>query len=286
MSTDTLSQVRRPIRVTQWRVIKAEWIKFRSLRSNRISTAGAVVAVIGFGLLTAGVATGSIVPDGPPGGGQPPDFASFLDHTAIATSGIMLAILIVGSLGVLSFSGEYSSGMIRATATAVPKRLPILWGKATVLSLVAAVTMAIAVFASFALTGNMLADIGLRSDLGDPNVLRALLGNIGFVVGIGLLGLSLGVLLRSTAGGITTLFATFLIIPQLINLILPDNIAEVVYKFMPSNAAQAFIVTDPRYSFGSQSMELLTPAAGALVFLAWVVLLITAAAVSLNRRDA
>jgi ABC-type transport system involved in multi-copper enzyme maturation permease subunit len=285
MSTDTLTQTRSPIRVTQWRVIKAEWIKFFSLRSNRIATVAAMVAVFAFGILTASVASGSIVPESR-NGSETPDFTSFLDHTAIATSGMMLAILIVGSLGVLAFSGEYSSGMIRATAAAVPKRLPFLWGKALVLTVVAAVTMAVAVFGTFAITGNILADSGFAADLGDPNVFRALIGNVGYVVGIGLLGVSLGVLLRSTAGGISTLFGVLLILPQLINLILPDNIAEVVYKFWPSTAAESFIVTDPSYAFGAQGQELLTPGAGALVLLVWVALFITVTAVSLKRRDA
>lgn len=274
-------------RVTQLRVIRSEWIKFVSLRSNRIAIAGALIAMVLFGWLTAGVATGAIVPDNP-FEVEGPDLSTFLDHVAIATAGIQPANLILGALGVLAMAGEYSSGMIRATLAAVPKRSPVLWGKVAVLAAVTIATVGVGVFASFAVTGAMLQEHGLAAALGDENILRALLGNIAFVTGIALIGLSLGVLLRSAAGGITTLFATLLIVPQLLNLILPDNIAEAISGYLPSNAGLSIMVTDPQNSFagGFVGGELLTPLAGGLVFLGWVALAITAATLMFTKRDA
>jgi ABC-2 type transport system permease protein len=275
-------------RVTQWRVIAAERVKFFSLRSNPIALIGAIVAVIGFGLLAANVVTGRVVPDNPLNL-ESPDFSTLLDHVAVATSGVQMAVLILGTLGVLAMSGEYSSGMIRATLAAVPKRLPVLWGKISVMVTLTAVTMTVAVFGAFFISGGILSDLGLTASLGDHNVLRALFGNVGYIVGIVLIGLSLGVLLRSSAGGIATLFATLLIVPQLIMLVLPDHIGEVLFGYLPSNAALSFMVTDPRFALGAAFAgggELLSPMGGALVFLGWVVVMVVAAAVTLKRRDA
>lgn len=275
------------VRVTQRRVAAAEWVKFFSLRSNPIALVAAVVAVVGLGALTAGVASGQIVPEQPPGMEfEQPNFASFLDHVAVATAGVGLAVLILGTLGVLAMSGEHSSGMVRATYAAVPKRLPVLWGKITVLFTVTMMTMVPSVFIGFVVTGAILGESEIAASLGDAGVLRALLGNVGYAVGLALLGLSLGVLLRSTAGGIATLFAGLLIVPQLITLILPDRVVDAVYGYLPSNAAQSFIATNPQFAFGAGSRELLTPMAGATVFLTWVVVLLTAAAISIKRRDA
>lgn len=274
-------------RVTPWRVLRAEWSKFFSLRSNPIAVIAALVAVIGLGSLTAGVASGDIVPESPMGPEiEQPDLSALLDHATIATSGVSLAILIIGTLGVLAMSGEFSSGMVRATFAAVPRRLPILWGKAVVLAAVTLGSMTPAVLVTFFVAGGILTDSGLTASLGDANVLRALLGNVGYLVGLALLGLSLGALLRSTAGGVATLFATFLVVPQLLTLVLPDRLVDAVYGYLPSAAAQSFITTDPRFAFGAMGQELLSPAAGAGVFAAWVVALLVAAAISLARRDA
>lgn len=295
MTQATVETIDRPVdarlaaaneaRVTQWRVIVAEWIKFTSLRSNRIALGGGVVAVLLLGWLAAGVASGSIVPDNPLGI-EGPDLSTILDATAIATGGVALAVLVLGSLGVLAMSGEYSSGMIRSTLAAVPSHLRVLWAKSAVLLAVTIVTMTAAIFASFFITGAVLADTPMTANLSDPGVLRALLGNVGYVAGIVLLGLSLGVLLRSSAGGIATLFATFLVAPQLITLILPDRIVDVIYGYLPSNAAMSFTFTEPAYALGAMGRELLGVAHGTLVFVAWIVVGLAAAAFALARRDA
>lgn len=274
-------------RVTQWRVIGSERIKFFSLRSNRIALVGAIIAIVLLGWLTAGVAVGDIVPDNP-FEVEGPDLSAILDHTSIATSGVQLATLILGSLGVLAMSGEYSSGMIRSTLAAVPKRLPVLFAKIAVLGSATAVAVGLGVFGSFALTGRILGEHGLTSSLGDEHVLRALLGNVGFVVGIVLIGLALGVLLRSTAGGIATLFTVLLIVPQLLNLILPDNIADAIFGYLPSSAGLSFMVTSPEFSLAAAFAggELLGPLHGFLVFVGWVVVMTGLAMVVFKRRDA
>ena len=110
-----------PLRVTQARVLLSEWTKLRSLRSSVSTLLIAVVLMIGLGAMFAAI-TASQTTGFEPG------------VTAISTSltGTFFAQLAVGVLGVLLITREYSTGMIRSSLTAVPSRLPMLWGKLTV----------------------------------------------------------------------------------------------------------------------------------------------------------
>src|ERR1700736_1244843 len=118
------------LKVTQLRVIGSEWMKFRSLRSSYYTLVATVVAMIGFGCLFAAV-TANRWPQM-----TPAERAAF-DPTATSLRGYFLAQLVIGVLGVLIVTGEYSTGMIRASLSAAPTRLPVLWGKAIVFAVVA-----------------------------------------------------------------------------------------------------------------------------------------------------
>ena len=127
----------RPLRVTQWRVIVSEWIKLRSLRSTLFSLLAAVVCTVGLGILISALRANDFKQNGfTPGPG--------FDPTLVSLRGIYLAQLAIGVLGVLVITGEYSTGMIRATLAAVPRRLPVLWAKALVFAAVVFVVMGIA----------------------------------------------------------------------------------------------------------------------------------------------
>ena len=112
--------------VTQARVILSEWTKLRSLRSTRWSLLVAVVLTIGFPLLAAAIT----------GARWSAHELRASARTAIRStsrsSASNLSQLAIGVLGVLVISGEYSTGMIRASLGAVPKRLPVLWAKIVV----------------------------------------------------------------------------------------------------------------------------------------------------------
>jgi hypothetical protein len=112
-----------PQRVTQGRVIAAEWIKLRTQQSALWAGAGAIGLTAGFGILYA-----ALLAARPPHGAA----AAAFDPTAVSLSGIQLAQIAVGVLGAMLITSEYGSGMIRATFAAVPRRLPVLWGKAAV----------------------------------------------------------------------------------------------------------------------------------------------------------
>ena len=264
------------LKVTQARVVRSEWIKFRSLRSTVITMAAGAIAVIGLGLLSAAFASGTI--SSPDGGGGPPGGN---DPTGISLSGVMLAQLIIGSLGVMMTSGEYTTGMIRSSLAAVPKRLPVLWGKAIVFAGVTFVVMLAATLVAFLGGQAILSGAGVASaSLGDTGVLRAIAGSALNLTGVGLMGIALGALLRSTAGAISTLFGIVLILPGLLQL-LPSSWNANIGPYLPSNAIGSF--TTVQAEAGS---TMLSSGAGLAVFAAWVVVLLAGAAVLLKRRDA
>ena len=111
--------------VTQARALRSEWTKLRSVRSTRWSLLAAVVLTIGIAALATAVFRNHWA------GMSPADRADF-HPLELNMAGVQLAQLAIGVLGVLVITAEYSTGMIRASMTAVPARLPVLWGKAGV----------------------------------------------------------------------------------------------------------------------------------------------------------
>jgi ABC-2 type transport system permease protein len=263
------------LKVTLPRVVRSEWFKFASLRSSWITIAVALAVVIGFGALAAAVASGDVQPAR---GGGPADGALGIDPTSLSLAGVGLAQIILGILGVLAISGEYSSGMIRATLAAVPRRIPVLSAKAIVIgavSLVVAVPGALAAF----FVGQAIFGADANASLSDAGVTQAVLGTGVYLAAIALLGLALGALLRHAAGAIGTLFALLLLAPNLLPLVLPDSWATTIVPYLPSNAGAAFTSVVP-------ADGLLSAGAGAAVLAGWIVVLLGAAAVLLKRRDA
>ena len=192
------------LRVTQRRVVQSEWTKFRSLRSTVYTLLIAVALMIGLGALLAGVATSQ--PRGLDAGA-----------TAISTSltGTFFAQLAIGVLGVLLITGEYSTGMIRASLTVVPARLPMLWAKLVVSAGAVFLTMLVSSFTAFTIGQALLSRKHLNAALSDPGALRAIIGAALYLTVAAITALALGALLRNTAAAISTFVAVFFVIPPL-----------------------------------------------------------------------
>jgi ABC-type transport system involved in multi-copper enzyme maturation permease subunit len=249
------------MKITPGGVVAAEWTKFSSLRSTWTTTGISVLLLIALGM----IASASFSGDG-------------MTSVDLALSGSFLAALSVGVLGALLGAGEYTTGMIRATLAAVPRRLPVLWSKSLVAGLAALVVMTAGAFAAFALGSAVLNDKVGGLGLGDDGVLRALLG-AGLYLGlVAVLGVALGMLLRSSAGAIAILAGVLLIVPGLAAL-LPDSIAEAVTPYLPSNAGSAVMAL-------TQVEGTLAPWTGLAVFAGYVVAALAAAAYRLKRTDA
>lgn len=255
--------------VNQVRVLGSEWIKMRSLRSTTLTLLAAVIAMIGIGWIV-GYATNAHWAT------MAPDERAGFNAIDRSLAGYHLAQLAVGVLGVLLISGEYATGMIRATFSAVPSRLPVLWAKAALFASVTFVLMLAASFAAFLGGQQFLGTHG--TTLSAIHALRDVVGAAGYLTLIAVFAVALGFLIRSTAGGIATLFGLLLVLPG-IGQVLPTSWQRHTLPYLPSNAGASIFSehTDP----GS-----LSSGTGSVVLLIWVAVALIAAAVLVKKRDA
>src|SRR6201994_3601868 len=164
---------------------RMEWIKLRSLRSTWLTLAIAVAASAGIAL-----ATGSSTTSG----------GMFVGNTLV---GMLIGVLLIGVVGVLAMTSEYTSGTIRATFAAAPRRLSVMAAKTAVVGAVALITGEAAAFLSF-FAGGMTLRHGITAPaLSQPGVLRAVVLTGASLSLIGLFGLGLGAIIRHTAAAIT-----------------------------------------------------------------------------------
>jgi len=254
--------------VTQGRVVRAEWTKLRALRSTRWCGLGAIVLIVGLG---AAIAEGGA-----------PYQVTAANPAAAAISdallGLMFAQLMLGMVGVLAFSGEYGTGMIRATLAVVPSRLPVLWAKLIVLGgLVLPVTLVCALADFFTATALESARGGSVISLTAPGVLRTVAGSSLYLTVVVIIGLALGALLRKTAAALAVFAAVFFVVPIVVN-VLPKITGFAPY--LPSNAGGS-LWGDPL-----GAAHPLSPWTGFAVLCGYAVVLTAAAAWRLRRQDA
>jgi ABC-2 type transport system permease protein len=257
--------------VTQARVVVSEWTKFHSLRSTRWSLGIGALLTIAFPVLFAAVTANR--------------WAHMSLHERadrhpldIALAGVNVAQLAIAVLGVLVITGEYSTGMIRASFTAVPKRLPVLWAKLGVFGVVSfLVTLPCVVIAFFTSQAILDRHHILQVSFSAPGIARCVIGGAVYVMLVGVFALAIGAIVRNTAGGIATFAGIFFVIPPLLN-ILPSSWNDAISKYLPSEAGrQLFSLHTGAHS--------LTPLAGGLLFAGYCALAVAIAAVLLVRRD-
>ncbi|MGN6795766.1 MAG: ABC transporter permease subunit [Streptosporangiaceae bacterium] len=268
--TASLAAYCQPQRVSQFRVTRAEWTKLRTQPSSYWTLLTAFILVVGFGIGYSLLRVAR-----PPHGAAA--IASF-DPAAISLSGVQLAQIAVGVLGVLLITSEYATGLIKTTFAAVPRRLPVLWSKA---ALVAASITAVSIpaaFAAFAGGQSILARHQLSVPFSQPGVARAVIGSALYLAVIGLLGLGLGALIRNAAGGIAALFGLLYGLPLAANF-LPGSMAVNVTKYLPANAGQAVTSVHP-------DPTMLQPWTGFGVLCAYAAVLLAISAARMRRGDA
>lgn len=242
----------------------AEWTKLRSVRSTYILLAIAV------GLVLTGFLLEAI--DG--------------DRTLDAAIGVGLRSgvgqgqLAIAVLGALAVTGEYASGMIRATLAAVPTRLPVLTAKAAALAL-AIVVVSIVTFIAGSLAAAMIVGGDLGAVLSDPEVIRAFLGGAGYLVGIALIGSAIGWLTRSAAFAVTLIAIVTIVLPITLPLIQLDWV-ERLGEFLPNEIGRRMVMLGERAAIETG----LGPLASSAVYAAYAAIALAAAALVLRRRDA
>ena len=259
-------------KVTQARVALSEWTKLHSLRSTRWSLFAAVLLTIGLPALFSAVVSSHW-------GHMSPQDRANRHPLDIALAGVNISQLAIAVLGVLVITGEYSTGMIRASLTAVPKRLPVLWAKIGVFAVVSFVLMVGPVVAAFfisqaILNGHHILQISFSAN----GVTRAVLGGALYLTLIGVFALAVGAIVRNTAGAIAAFAGLFFVVPPLLN-ILPQNWNQSISEYMPDSAGRA--IFDLHHG-----LHTLSPAGGLALFAGYCALALAVAAVLLVRRDA
>ena len=250
--------------------VTMEWLKLRSVRSTWWIGLVFAAGMIGLAILALGHEQWSSM--------SATDRASF-DPVNQGFTGLALGQLVLGVLGVLMITAEFSSGMIRATLAAVPRRPVVLAAKAAVLG---AVTLAIGevfAFAAFAVGEAVLRSPAPHASLGQPGVLRAVLLAGAYPALIALIALGLGAIVRNTAAGISAVVGILFVVP-LILLPLGTSIQHSVGKFLP------MIIAENSMTMVKPAADSLSPFAGLAVLCGYAVIALAAGGWALARRDA
>jgi hypothetical protein len=244
---------------------RMEWIKLRSLRSTWWTLALTVVGAVVLGTVI-GINTRNAAGD--------------LTNNALA--GIAPGLLLAGVLGVLAMTSEYSSGMIRATLAAVPRRPLVLAAKAAVLGAVMLAAGQIAAFASF-LAGGLALRHGIAApSLGQPGVLRAVLLTGTALCLSGLLGLGLGAIIRHTAAAIAVLAGGVYVAGMFVGFVAQGAMAYLPLIIVGNSLS----TTQPESCGGAACPHLLSAWTGLAVFCLYAVVALAAGCWLLVRRDA
>ena len=256
-------------------LLRAEWTKIRSVRSTVWTLIIFVVVCIGFTALIAWLTETHWY--GPKA--APRDLRAIADPVGfILGTGVGLGQLAIGVLGVLVITSEYSTGVIRASLLAVPRRLPVLAAKAVVFAVLLLVVTEVVAFCSF-FVGSAILHAHVPVSLSGPGVTRAVVGAGLYLTVLGLLALAIGTMIRHTAGAISTIIGVVFVLPILSGL-LPSSWGAHINAYLPEQAGTLITHTH------EQSGDLLSPWQGFGVLCIWTVLALAAAAYLLERRDA
>jgi ABC-2 type transport system permease protein len=249
-------------------VLRSEWTKLRSVRSTYWTMLFAVAVTIGVSVIVC-VKWAHDIRHSP---------GDKLDPTLASLNGLFLAQVAVGTLGVLVISSEYGTGMIRATFGAVPRRRVVLAAKGLVFTAVTLVVGEILSFAAFGIGQAILHGAHAGASLGQPQVLRAVVGGGLYLAAVGLLGFGLGALIRHTAGALSAFFGVLFALSALADL-LPESWRNDLMPYMPANAGTQIFAVDRVH-------DSLAPWMGLGVLGLYAAAAIIAATVLVTRRDA
>ena len=274
MTTDSVAD---PVRtrqvevraVTFPQVLRSEWIKLWSLRSTYWTMLATVAAMV---LIAVMLGVASMVDEQ-------------LDGRMAIGMGYSFAQAVVAVLGVLTITGEYSTGMIRSTLAAVPTRLPVLAAKAVLVAGLGFVLGVVGVALSYVVSFPLLGADG-AANVSDPQVQRVFWGSGLYLAGVGLLGLGLGALIRHTAGAVALILGVLLLLPSVWQLLMmTSEWFTKAYPYLPSTAGER-IATPEVATAIADAPQVLAPWVGFGVFMGYVTVILIAAGILLRRRDA
>lgn len=252
-------------------VLRSEWTKFRSVRSTCWALTVTVVLGIALGAVISAATAHS--------------YAKFSvsqklswDPTGVSGAGMAIAQLAIAVLGVLCISSEYSSGMIRTSLIAVPKRGRVLAAKSLVFAVVTFVVGEVTTFVAFFVGQALISGHAPHAALGDPGVARAVVGGGPYLTALAVLSVAAGTLLRRPAAAIACMMAVLLVLPGIAQA-LPDSWRNLVTEFWPTQAGSQLTSV-------YHSAHTLQPWPGFGVMCLFVAIVYAVAWTLLDRRDA
>jgi ABC-2 type transport system permease protein len=249
--------------------LRSEFTKIRSVRSTYWTLLAMFVVVVGFGALASfGASHG---PHGP-----------FFDPTRQSLAGLYIGQLIIGVLGVLVISSEYSTGMIRTTLTTNPHRGMMIAAKGVVFTVVAFVTSLITAFVAFFVGQAIMSSDHISTTIGSPNVLRAVIGGALFLTACGVLAFGLGLLLRHSAAGISATVGLLFVVTILVSF-LPQTWQNHVDKWIPALAGGQLWMTSQQ---PPGNAPMFGPWTSFAVLCGYAAIAVAAGAILFHRRDA
>lgn len=262
--------------VTFGRLLAAERVKLRTLRSTWWALAVGVLLVPLFAVTR--MVSIAQVPEAVGSG--------TLVGAVYVTSGVALTQLVFCTLGVLSVAGEYGTGQIRSTFTAVPHRVAALAAKLVVTVGAVLVASLVAVALAWAGSSPWFERTGMSIDPTSAQDARLLLGVPLYLGAATALAFGIAALVRSSAAGIAIVLGLLLVVENGLGLI-PWEPIQTAAAFLPGSAGSRLLQSDAVGSVITTSgVTTLGPWQGYAVMLAWVAAVLVAAAVLVRRRDA
>jgi hypothetical protein len=260
----------RTVKLTFPRVLFAEWIKIRSVRSSIVALVALVVTLIAGAAYSA---VGIVVSDSTPAAE-----AVAADPTGGYLTGVGLAQLVAIVLGVIAVTGEYRSTMIRSSVAAVPTRVPLVWAKAAVAATVTTVVALAALLPAFVVARAIVAIADVSLSLTSPGLATTMIGPALALGTTAAWAVGCGWLVRNTAVALFALLGVLYLLPSLAAF-LPQTVGQTVGPFLPSYAFEAA-------ARATQVDGALPPWLGLLVYAGYAVITLAAGALLLRRRDA
>jgi ABC-2 type transport system permease protein len=245
--------------------VAAEWTKLFSLRSTKWILA---ITVVGTMLVTF-LSTHSVLH-------KNPGWYQGFDPTNQSLAGLSIGSLVLGVLGVLTISGEYGTGTIRSSLSALGRRDTLLLAKLTVVGALTLVLGELLSFGAYFLGHAILSSGGApTASLGQPGVLRAVILTGAFLSLFALLGFGLGLIIRHSAGALATFAGVTLLAPILLQTI----------SGHPGRYTPALIFANSVAAVVPQS-NALSATIGFMLMVAYCTVVLVAGAVLLTKRDA
>ena len=256
-------------------VLRSEWTKIRSVRSTYWTLISAAVLTVGLSAIVCAVYVAQFSQL------KPADLRTF-DAASTSLTGGILAQFAIAVLGVMVITGEYSTGTIRTTFSAVPQRLHVLWAKIATFSALTLAVTSVACVSAFFIGQAILSTKHIGVSITDTNVVRTVFGTALYLTVLGLLSLGIGTIIRKTAGAITAIVGILFILPVLAGF-LPSSL-DSVQKYLPSNAGTAIINSGGPQPAGASAQ--LGPWMGLGVFFLYAVIALVVGGYFMQRRDA